>query len=108
MAEREIHDEDRLPALSTFLAVLAEAVQIDAADATAVPESDLCITRLSVSLPFELNLLDEAGGFALDAAPPTQRTRTTVLPVLHQLTLTILHEDEVADDGRIGIETVES
>jgi hypothetical protein len=107
---RDIHEDDRLPTLAAFLAGLAQAAQPEATEAMRDGASDgtLGVTRMTVSLPFELDLLEEQGGYALDAAPPTQRTRTSVPPVLHRLTLTIVREDEAADDGRIGIETVES
>ena len=52
------------------------------------PESGLVLDTVAVTLPIELELDVEGGRVrGLRASPPTQRTETTVLPVLHRLTL---------------------
>ena len=91
-----VHPDDRLTSLSEFIGELAAAVTAEPQDG----EAWLTLAELSVGLPFELDLLEVDGRIVLDAAPPTQHTETTVMPVLHQLTLRI-----EADHGDSGLES---
>jgi hypothetical protein len=90
---------DRLPPLSAFVAELAAAAANDADfDGR---ELGMYVETLDVDLPFELELVDDGAGLTLGAAPPTQRTETTVLPVWHRLRVTIVACD--AAEGPAGV-----
>lgn len=99
-APYEFDLSDRLPPLSEFLAELAAVGNIDPDSAV---EEAVSITEIKVDLPFELNLLEELGAWQLDAAPPTQRIETTVMPVWHRLRLRV-----TVDNGERSLEPVES
>jgi hypothetical protein len=94
-----IDPEDRLPTLAGFLAELASAASVDS-DST--EEESILVSEIKVDLPIELNLLQEEGVWQLDAAPPTQKTETTVMPVWHRVRL------RVTLDGERSLEPMES
>lgn len=100
MNEREIDLSDRLPGLSEFLAELAGAVVVDA-DSRA--EETMWVSEIKIDLPIELNLLEELGAWQLDAAPPTQKVETTVMPVWHRVRLRV-----TVNHGERDLESVES
>ena len=80
-----VHPDDRLPSLAELVGSLAEA----AATSDDGGPQGLFLSDLRLELPLELDLLEEAGRLALDAAPPLQRTETTVMPVWHRLAVHI-------------------
>ncbi len=86
----EIHpfEEDLLPSLSAFVSAIAEAA--------VEGEGELTIESISATLPFELDMLRREGELQLRAGPPTQRTATTILPVWHRISVTVVLE-EAAD-----------
>ncbi len=97
--QREIDAADRLPALADFIAELAGAALED-------PPGDggaCTASEIAFDLPFELDLLEEQGVWQLDAAPPTQKLETTLMPVWHRVRIRVS-----LDDGRSGISAVES
>jgi hypothetical protein len=63
----------------------------------------LAVSEIKLDLPFELDLLQEQGAWQLDAAPPTQKIETTVMPVWHRLRLRVSLEN-----GERNHDTVES
>ena len=79
-------DEAFLPLAAFFeeMAGLEGTVQ-DAAAGVA-----MTVEAAEVSLPIELDLTVEAGGtVALGAVPPLYYVETTIMPVFHQITLTL-------------------
>lgn len=99
-APYQIDLSDRLPGLSEFLAELAGAVIVDP-DSEA--EGTISVSEIKIDLPIELNLLEELGAWQLDAAPPTQKVETTVMPVWHRVRLTV-----TVNNGERDLEPVES
>jgi len=100
-------NEFGLPRFSDFIIGLVEPAMQNAASADIAGErQQLTVSRLSVDLPFELDLVTQAdNSVTLNAAPPTQRTETSVMPVFHQVRVTIscddgLDAEQEADDGR--------
>lgn len=74
--------------LPPFADVVLALASVDGADATG-PSMD--VARLRVSFPVELEIeADEEGRVAVRGAPPLVLTRTDVMPVFHQLTLTFV------------------
>ena len=54
----------------------------------------LTVEQIQLAMPLELRVtVDEKGSVSLHGAPPTQRTETTVLPVFHQMKLTLVCEE---------------
>lgn len=96
----EIDPSDRLPSLADFLAELAGAASVDPEVAG---EETLAVSEIKLDLPIELDLLQEQGVWQLDAAPPTQKIETTVMPVWHRVRLRVR-----VDDGERSLDTVES
>lgn len=96
----DIYPNDRLLSLADFLAELAGAAGID-------PEISgkeiLAVSEIKLDLPIELDLLQERGVWEIDAAPPTQKIETTVMPVLHRVRLRVS-----VDDGEYNLNAVES
>jgi hypothetical protein len=97
----EIDPADRLPSLADFLGELAGAVSVD--DVDVAEQEAVYVSEIKLDLPFELNLLEELGAWQLDAAPPTQKIETTVMPVWHRVRLTV-----AVNDGERDIESVEA
>jgi hypothetical protein len=85
---------DLLPPLTELLFSFTEA--FDASHNGAAAR----VTRAVVELPIEIDLMSIGGELALRASAPTQRTETTVLPVLHRLTFTLALESEDGDRDR--------
>jgi hypothetical protein len=53
----------------------------------------LWVERVSLDLPFELEVAAAAdGGVILGGAPPTQHLETSIMPVLHRLRLRITRD----------------
>lgn len=105
MSERpphEIDPADRLPSIAEFLGELAGAVSADD-DVDVAEQEAVFVSEIKLDLPFELNLLEESGAWQLDAAPPTQKIETTVMPVWHRVRLTV-----AVNDGERDIESVEA
>ena len=51
----------------------------------------LTVEQINVNMPIELRInVDEGGQVSLQGSAPTQRTKTTVLPVFHQMQVTIV------------------
>ena len=99
-AAYEIDESDRLPPLSEFLAELVGVVNFDADSEI---EEAVSISEMTIDLPFELGLLQELDAWQLDAAPPTQKFETTVMPVWHRVRLRV-----AVEDGERSFEPVES
>jgi hypothetical protein len=95
-----IDPSDRLPALAEFLAELAGAASVDPDSAG---EETISVSEIKVDLPIELNLLEELGRWQLDAAPPSQKIETTVMPVWHRVRLRV-----TVNNGERDLEPVES
>lgn len=73
-----------------FLVPVSELVRaqtdIDLEDAAGL----LRVESLRVSMPMEIaERVDEAGRVRLAVAPPTQRVETSIMPVLHRLTVNL-------------------
>ena len=98
----EINPADRLPSLAEFVGELAGAASVEA-DVDVAEQEAVYVSEIKVDLPFELNLLEELGAWQLDAAPPTQKIETTVMPVWHRLRVTV-----AVDNGERNIESVEA
>lgn len=96
----EILESDRLPSLADFLSELASAASVDADSAG---EETIWVSEIKVDLPIELNVLQEQGVWQLDAAPPTQKIETTVMPVWHRVRLRVS-----VDHGERSLDPVES
>jgi hypothetical protein len=88
-----VHPDDRLPSLAELVGSLAEPAALSAEGR----EAGLHLSDLRLELPLELDLVVEGGRLALDAAPPLQRTETSVMPVWHRLAVHI-----AADHGDTG------
>jgi len=87
---------DRLEVLPPLGSFIADLLAIDAAD------DGMAMTAITVAMPVELDIL--AGGgrvLALGGAPPTQAIETSVLPVFHQLRVTLV-ADGFDDDPEAG------
>jgi hypothetical protein len=85
---RPIQDygDSALPSLAEFVA--------EVSGAEAASDADLTVSELSVDLPIELRLSVDGGSVtSIAAGPPTQRTETSVMPVFHQLRLTLALDD---------------
>ena len=100
-------NEFGLPRFSDFIIGLVEPALQNAASADVAGErQQLTVASLSVDLPFELDMVTQADNrVVLNAAPPTQRTQTSVMPVFHQVRVTICCDDQFGseqeqDDGR--------
>jgi hypothetical protein len=87
-------ESDLLPPLTELVLSFTEAFDGSHNGAAAM------VTRAVVELPMEIDLMSAGGELALRASAPTQRTETTVLPVLHHLTLTLALESEDGDRDR--------
>jgi hypothetical protein len=81
-----IDPADRLPSLADLLSELAGAASIDP---RAEGDEMLAVSEIKVDLPIELDLLEERGAWQLDAAPPSQKVATTVMPVWHRVRLRV-------------------
>jgi hypothetical protein len=86
-------EDDLLPPLAELVSSFTGAFDASHDETAAV------VTRATFTLPIEIDLLS-AGELALRASSPTQRTETTVLPVLHHLTFTLALESEDGDGDR--------
>ncbi len=54
------------------------------------PREGMYVERMALTLPFELDLLvQEDGSVQLAGTPPTQYTRTSVMPVFHSMSLRV-------------------
>lgn len=66
------------------------------------PRSGLVLTvdRVKLDTPIEIRPEVSADGTVrLKGAPPTQHTETTILPVFHQMTMTVELDNETLDTG---------
>lgn len=81
MLDRPRHPDDLLPSLAEFVELIT---------APARETSDhLSVEEMTVEMPVELQLVSEGDGFNIRASAPTQHVATTVLPVWHNMRLTI-------------------
>ena len=80
-----------LPALGRFM---ADLLSLD-------PDNDGGhVSALTITMPVELDVLALGNQVvALGAAPPTQHIATTVLPVFHDLRLTLMADATEGDDA---------
>ncbi|WP_414573171.1 hypothetical protein [Nostoc sp. CCY 9925] len=54
----------------------------------------MTITQLTVDMPIELKVtVNHDGKVNLKGSPPTQLVKTTIMPVFHQMRLTVVRED---------------
>jgi len=73
---------DPLPPLGRFV---ADLLALEPADGS------MQMTAITVAMPVELDVLSGGGRvLALGASPPTQAIETSVLPVFHQLRVTLV------------------
>jgi hypothetical protein len=87
-------DSDLLPPLAELLGGFADL------DGDEEPAADAAtVERVTVSLPFELEMWRQGAALDLRASPPTQKIETTILPVWHRLTVTIALEEEADADA---------
>lgn len=96
----DIFGSDRLPSLADFLGELVGAVSVEP---EAGGEVMFAVGEIKADMPFELDVLQEQGVWQLDAAPPTQKIETTVMPVFHRLRIRVS-----LDDGERSLDPVES
>lgn len=86
-------DRDQpLPPLSEFLEGLSDVTR---PVFNAASDNVLLVNDIKVSLPFELGIepgLDE--DIFLAAAPPTQQTETSIMPVLHTIRVHVVLDEE--------------
>jgi hypothetical protein len=82
---------------------LTELADVENVDADPREEGIVSISEMNIDLPFELDLLQESDAWQLDAAPPTQKIETTVMPVWHRLRLRV-----TVENGERSFEPVES
>lgn len=55
----------------------------------------LTVEQLNFDLPVELQLeIDDQGHLNLKAAPPTQQIETSVMPIFHQIKLSVVKDNE--------------
>ncbi len=86
---------DTLPPLGRFVASLL-ALDADNNDAAH-------ITALTITMPVEFDIFTPGGRvLALGAAPPTQRIETSVLPVFHRLSVTLVADEMEGEDADAG------
>jgi hypothetical protein len=94
----ERHPDDRLPSLGSFISELAGAACVE-------PQGDgegrLMVSEMAFDLPFELELMEDAGAWQLGAAPPTQKVETTVMPVWHRVRLRVRLDDDERGVGAL-------
>ena len=93
----EAIDEWMDEALAPF-ALFVDALTIGAEPLLAAPPGlapdgraeGMYVEELRVDLPVELEILvDDSGAVRLAGSPPTQYTQTTIMPVFHQMTLSV-------------------
>jgi hypothetical protein len=60
------------------------------------PEMDgaMIITALSLDIPIELRAVSGEGQLQIWASPPTQRVKTTFLPIFHRMSVRITLNEE--------------
>jgi hypothetical protein len=53
------------------------------------------IEQMTFDLPIELRVeMDDSGAIRLKVAPPTQQIETSVMPIFHQINLSVVKENE--------------
>lgn len=64
----------------------------DLVDRLEDPQSGMTmeIEQVTINLPIELNVASEEDAIVLSGSAPTQTVETTIFPVLHRMTLTIV------------------
>ena len=81
-------------------------IEVEEGGALEPDEGSIWMVEIAIATPVELDVL--AGGeqvLALGASPPTQSIETSVLPVFHQLRVTLVcdePEEEEAGDASDG------
>lgn len=94
-------DENGLPRFSDFVIGLMESAnQQEYQTETGIERQTMRVEELRVDMPFELDLHVDGDKVQLLASPPTQRTETTVMPVFHQVRLTVRCDEDDATDER--------
>lgn len=98
-------DFETLPRFSDFIIeLMSPANQPESAGVVMGEQQQMRVERLSVDLPFELDLNTNGAKPALHASPPMQYTETTIMPVFHRIRVTIecdpTDEKEVPRHGR--------
>ena len=78
---RDYTPETLLPGLSELIEMLVEPAL--------ATEGDLSVEEMTVDLPVELQLTEDAGRLGLFGSAPTQQIATSVLPVWHRVRLRI-------------------
>ena len=76
-----VYDELNLPEFSEYIMAMVGDVAHMQDEASG---ASLTISDITLEMPFELEL-DQSAGLSLRGSPPTQRTETSNLPVLHHL-----------------------
>lgn len=67
--------------------------------------SAMRVERVNMSMPIELDLLvHDDGSVVLGGSPPLYYTETTLLPVFHQLALTVIVEEKKNHEDNGGVE----
>ena len=84
----DLYDEFTFPPLSEFVGAMLAHAEIEDDGST-----DIYLDKLSIKLPVELQILESpatgSDGLSLRIAAPTQRTVTSIYPVLHNIRLTV-------------------
>ncbi len=83
-----INNDDELPPLSQLVGAFADYFEPEENQ-----EFRMQVQKLRVNVPVELDLMIE-NKIRLTASTPTQLTETTVMPVFHQLHLTMELSEE--------------
>lgn len=55
----------------------------------------MTVENVNLNMPVEIGItVDDNGKVTLSGSPPTQRTKTTILPVFHQMKIKVVRDDE--------------
>jgi hypothetical protein len=88
-------DADALPPLADVLLSLAMIDEGDAVMSGLASAGGTVVERIAISFPLELDITAVDGHVAaVGASAPTQYTETTIMPVFHQLALSLEIHDE--------------
>jgi len=55
----------------------------------------MTVENVNLDMPVEIGItVDDNGKVILNGSPPTQRTKTTILPVFHQMKIKVVRDEE--------------
>lgn len=85
-------------ALAPFSAYIASLLAIPDPSVDESTGQSLYVESLRLSMPFEMDTFSDGTRVLLAGGPPTQYTETTIMPVFHQLRVTI-EADPLSPNG---------